>query len=295
MNVNFDYGNILTRAFKLTWKHKSYWLFMTFPILTGSVIFLAFIAPVFFLEGNEDWMGLIIALWLGVIGLGMIVSLIVSTAGMTSLTLGILRAERGEGSTSFMDLVRDGFQYFARSFGVMLIVQLTVGAVFTAFFLCVMALTVVTMGLASICLQPVMLLLTPLSFLVAAVMNGGIVSVIEEDLDALDAVKRALQVVREHVWKFVIITLIVYFGASFLSGIFLAPAMIPAMFAPVAMEMGEQAFWAAMGSFVCLFFPAMGIYSGIIGAFTTSAIDIAYLQLSRLVEKQIIAAEDITA
>ena len=293
--MNFDYGNILTRAFKLTWKHKSFWLFMTFPILIGSVIFLAFIAPVFFLEGNEDWMGLIIALWLGVIGLGMIASLVASAAGMASLTLGILRAERGNGSTSFMDLVRDGFGYFPRAFGVMLIVQLTVGAVFTVFFLCVMALTVVTMGIASICLQPVMLLLTPLSFLVAAVMNGGIVSVIEEDLDALDAVKHALQVVREHVWKFVIITLIVYFGASFLSGIFVVPAMIPAMFAPVAMEVSEQLFWVAMGSFICLFFPAMAVYSGIFGAFTTSALALAYLQLARPIEKEIIAAEDTTS
>ena len=292
--MDFDYGNILTRAFKLTWKHKSYWLFMTFPVLIGMVFFAAFIAPVLFLEGNEDLMGLIVVLWLGVIGLGMIVSLVASAAGMTSLTLGILRAERGEGSTSFMDLVRDGFGYFPRAFGVMLIVQLTVGAVFTVFFLCIMALTVVTMGIASICLQPVMLLLTPLSFLVAAVMNGGIVSVIEEDLDALDAVKHALQVVREHVWKFVIITLIVYFGASFISGIFFVPAMIPAMFAPVAMEMSEQMFWVAMGSFVCLFFPAMSIFSGIFGAFTTSAIDLAYLQLSHPVEKEIITAEDTT-
>lgn len=293
--MDFDYGNILTRAFKLTWKHKSYWLFMTFPVLIGMVFFAAFIAPVFFLEGNEDLMGLIVVLWLGVIGLGMIVSLVASAAGMTSLTLGILRAERGNGSTSFMDLVRDGFGYFPRAFGVMLIVQLTVGAVFTIFFLCVMALTVVTMGIASICLQPVMFLLTPLSFLVAAVMNGGIVSVIEEDLDALDAVKRALQVVREHVWKFVIITLIVYFGASFLSGIFVVPAMIPAMFAPVAMEVSEQLFWVAMGSFICLFFPAMAVYSGIFGAFTTSALALAYLQLARPIEKEIIAAEDTTS
>ncbi len=290
--MNFDYGNILTRAIKLAWNHKSFWLFMMIPMLAGSVIFIAFIAPVFFLEGNEDLMGLIIVLWLGVIGLGMIASLIASTAGMTSLTLGILRVERGEGSTSFMDLIRDGFQYFARSFGVMLIVQLTVGAVFSVFFLCVMALTVVTMGIASICLQPVMMLLTPLSFLVAAVMNGGIVSVIDENLDALEAVKRSLQIVREHLWKFILLTLIVYFGASFVSGVFVFPAMLPAMFAPVMMETGnEQMFWVAMGSFVCLFFPAMAVFSGIIGAFTTSAIDIAYLQLSRPVEKEVVSSE----
>lgn len=173
--MNFDYGNVLTRALQITWKHKSFWLFMMFPMLVGSIIFLAFIVPVFLLEGDEEMMGLVMALWIGVIALGMIASLLVSTAGLTSLTLGILRAERGEGSTAFMDLVRDGFAYFGRALGVVLIIQLSIGAVFTAFFLCVAALTAVTMGLASICLQPIMILLTPFSLLVVAVMYGALV------------------------------------------------------------------------------------------------------------------------
>ncbi len=292
--MNFDYGNILTRAFKSTWKYKSFVLFMMFPMLIASVIFLAFVAPLFLLEGNEDMMGLVIALWVGVITLGMIASFLASTAGLTSLTLGILRAERGTGSTTFMNLFRDGFQYFARALGVMLIVNLTIGLIFTVFFLCAAALIAVTMGIASFCLQPVMILLTPLSFLVAAVANGGIVSVIEEDLGAWEAVKRALQIVREHVWKFIILTLIVYFGASFLSSIFVVPAMIPALFVPVAMELGEQMFWVVMALSACFFFPALAVYSGIVGAFTTFAIDIAYLQLTRPAENEIIVTGDTT-
>jgi hypothetical protein len=288
--MNFDYGDVLTRAFKLTWKHKTFWLFMMIPMLVASIIFLAIAAPIVLLEGNEDMMGLVMVFWFGVVALGMIASLLASASGMTSLTLGILRAERGTGSTSFMALVRDGFQYFGRAVGVMLIVQLTIGLVFTVFFLCMTALTAVTMGLAAICLQPVMILLTPLSFLVAAVMNGGILLVIDEELGAWDAVKRALQILREHVWKFILLTLIVYFGASFLSGIFIFPAMIPALFAPVAVEMGEQAFWVLLASFVCLFFPALAVYSGIVGAFTTSAVDIAYLQLAHPAQSDVVFA-----
>ncbi|MBI3167077.1 MAG: hypothetical protein HYZ22_01255, partial [Chloroflexi bacterium] len=234
--MNFDYGNILTRAFQITWKYKSFWLFMMFPMLVGSIIFLAFIVPVFFLEDDEEMMGLVMVFWLGVIALGMIASLLVSTAGMTSLTLGVLRAERGEGSTAFMDLVRDGFTYFGRALGAVLIIQLSIGAVFTAFFLCVGVLTVVTMGIASICLQPIMLLLTPLSFLVMAVMYGALVAVIDEDLGAWDAVKRAIVIVRENMWKFVIITLIVYFGTTFVTSILIFPMMMPIMGVPFLME-----------------------------------------------------------
>lgn len=294
--MNFDYGNILTRSLQITWKHKSFWLFMMFPMLVASVMFIAFAAPVFFLSENDEMIGLALIGWLGVLFLGTIVNLIVSTAGSTSLTLGILRVERGEGSTSFIDLVRDGFQYFGRAFGAVLIIQLSIGAVFTVFFLCVALLSAVTMGLASICLQPIIILLTPLSFLVVAVMDGALVSIIDEDLGAWDAVKRALGVVREHVWKIIIITLIVYVGISFLSGFFVIPAMIPAMALPImmesGMEIGGQEIMLAMLAFACLFFPFMSILSGVTGAFMTSVLDLSYLRLTRTADAEIVFAPE---
>lgn len=290
--MNFDYGNVLSRAIQITWKHKSFWLFMMFPMLIASLIFLSFVVPVFLLEGNEDMMGLVLVLWIGVVALGIFASLLASAAGITSLTLGIWRAERGEGSTAFMDLARDGFQYFGRALGVIVIVQSTIGLVFTAFFLCVAGLIAVTAGVAAICLQPVILLITPLTYLVAALMNGAILSVIDEELGAWEAVKRAWQVVREHVWKFLILTLVAYFGASILSGIVAVPAVIPAMFAPMAVEMGEQAFWAVMIIFVCLFFPLMSVFSGVVGTFTTAVVDVAYLRLAKPAGDNVIFAPD---
>lgn len=294
--MNFDYGNVLTRALQITWKHKSFWLFMMFPMLIASVMFIAFVIPVFILGENDEMMGLIMAGWAAVLILGMAISFIVSTAGNTSLMLGVLRAERGEGSTSFMDLVRDGFPYFGRALGAMLIVQLTIGLTFTTFFLCVAALSAITMGIAAICLQPVMILISPLSFLVIALINGALAAVIDEDLGAWDAVKRALNVIRDHVWKFVIISLIVYLGISILSGILAIPAMIPAMAAPIIIgsgaDMSEQMVMLTMILFTCLFFPLMSLLTGITGAFTTSALGLSYLRLSHPAETGVIFGTD---
>jgi hypothetical protein len=294
--MNFDYGNILTRSLQITWKHKSFWLFMMFPMLIASGMFIAFAAPVFFLSENDEMIGLVFAGWLAVLVLGTIINLVASTAGITSLTLGILRTERGEGSTAFMDLVRDGFQYFGRAFGAVLIIQLSIGAVFTVFFLCVALLSAVTMGLASICLQPIIILLTPFSFLVVAVMDSALVAVIDEDLGAWDAVKRALGVVREHVWKFIIISLIVYLGVSILSGFFVLPAMIPAMALPImmesGMEIGGQEVILTMLVFACLFFPLMSLLSGVTGTFMTSALELSYLRLNRPADAEIIVAPE---
>lgn len=294
--MNFDFGNVLTRALQITWKHKSFWLFMMFPMLIASVMFIAFAAPVFLLGEDDETMGLVFALWAAVLILGTVISFAISTAGITSLTLGILRTERGEGSTSFMDLVRDGFQYFGRALGIILIVQLSVGLVFTVFFLCIAALSAVTMGLAAICLQPIVILISPLSFLMIAVTSGALVAVIEDNLGAWDAVKRALKVVRDHIWKFILISFIIYFGVSILSGIFALPAMLPAMAAPIMMEsgvdVGEQMVLPILILFACLFFPFMSLLTGISGALTTSALEIAYLRLAHPVGGSIVFAHD---
>lgn len=281
--MNFDYGNVLTRSFQITWKHKSFWLFSMFPMAIGILIFFAFVAPIFLVGENDEMMGLVFAVWVIVMILGAIVSLLVGTAGSASLMLGILRVERGEGSTSFMDLLRDGFQYFGRTLAVILILQLSIGLVFSVFFLCVFFLSIVTMGFASICLQPVMILLTPLSFLVIAVMDGALMAVIDENLGAWDAVKRALQVVREHAWKFIILTIIVYFGSTILSSIFVAPAMIPVIAVPIFMEtdISGRMVVLVLILFSCIFFPLMTLFSGVIGTFMTSVLGLSYLHLAR--------------
>ena len=288
--MNLDYGNVLTRAFQITWKHKSFWLFMMFPMLVTSAMFIAFAAPVFLVSGSYEAIGIVSLLWIGILILGSIINLVVSTAGISSLTVGILRAERGEGSTAFIDLVRDGFQHFGRVFSAVLIIQLTIGAIFTVFFLCMTLLSIVTMGLASLCLQPVMLLLTPLSFLVIAVTNGAVVAVIDENLSAWEAVKRAIQVVREHVWKFVILTLIVYLGTTITSSIFVIPAMIPAMAGPILIESGADldgnAVLFLFASFACIFLPLLTLFSGIAGAYIQTLLSLSYLRLSHSTESE---------
>lgn len=150
-------------------------------------------------------------------------------------------------------------------------------------------LSIVTMGLASFCLQPIMLLLTPLSFLTIAVTDGAVVAVIDENLGAWEAVKRAIQVVREHVWKFIVLTLIVYLGTTtILSSIFIAPAMIPAMAGPIMLESGVDldgnTVLLLFACFACIFLPFLTLFSGIAGAYIQTLLSLSYLRLSRPIE-----------
>ena len=45
--MNFDFGEILSSAFKITWKHKIMWLFSALPTLLSFIIFPFVFVPVF--------------------------------------------------------------------------------------------------------------------------------------------------------------------------------------------------------------------------------------------------------
>jgi len=221
--------------------------------------------------------------------LSTLVNYAVRTASISAATLGVVRAERGEGSTKFMDLLRDGLPYFWRVFGVMMVVNLTVGLAFTIFFLLAFLLIIVTIGLAAICLQPIMILLTPLTFLVVAVLDAAQIAVIVEDMNVIDAIKHALQVVRTHVWKYVIITLIVYFGGSILSSVIVMPLMLPVAIVPFLIgfgqEMSTQSAALVSALFFCIFFPVMMLVSSVLGVFMKTSLDLTYLRLTSSAEK----------
>jgi hypothetical protein len=157
-------------------------------------------------------------------------------------------------------------------------------------------LILVTIGMASICLQPIMILLTPLMFLMIGVLEAAQIAVIAGDMNVLDAVKRALQVVRAHVWKYVIITLIVYFGSSILTSIIITPLMLPIFFVPFLLEFGQG---MSMQSVVlisvlvsCIFFPVMILVSSVIGVFMKASLDITYLRLTLPAEEQVVHLQE---
>lgn len=292
--MNFDYGNVLIRSLQITWKHKSFWIFAMLPMVISFIFLFLFFIPVLFLWDSVDSQLWILISWLVLLLILTVIGMILGTISSASLTLGIVRLERGDSLISFMALLRDGFPYFVRALGVVLIVQLTFGAIIGAIFLAIFLLTLVTMGLASICLQPIMLLVTPLSFFVVAIMSGALVLVVDENLGSWEAVKRASQVVWKHVWKFVILTLIVYFATSIVSAIFFTPAMIPIMLFPVIVETGMNIsmFELTMILFACIFIPLTTLFSGVTGTFMTAVLELSYMRLAAPMGNEVVFASD---
>jgi hypothetical protein len=289
-DMSFDYSGILTRAIQIPWKHKSIWGLLLLPMVVAFLplilFFIFFLIVTTIMKGNiSDVMLAIMAVVLILTSIfSTVVNYAVRSASISAATLGIVRAERGEGSTKFMDLLRDGKPYFWRILGVMLVVNLTLGLASTVFFMLSFFLILVTIGMASICMQPIMLLLMPLMFLAIGVHESAQVAVVAEDMSAMEAIKHAFQVVRANIWKYVIINLIVYFGGSILSSFIIMPLMLPAFFVPFLLEFGlemsMQSVFLISALFFCIFFPIMTLVSSVLGVFMKASLDLTYLRLT---------------
>lgn len=288
--MNFDFGEVLSRAWQITWKHKVLWLLNLLPML---VLFLVFpILFIFFLYAgsnpgrieNSFENPLLVFLLITFYIFIFVVGYALNTIARSSTTLGVIRAEEGIGSTSFMDLLRDGLQYFWRMIGVLLLVSLTIGLVFFVFFACIMGFILVTIGMGAICAQPLMLLMMPFSLLVMAFMEQAEAAVIADNKTVLDATRLALDLIKTHIWKYVLITLIVYFGTTFVTYLVMFPLMIPffgiSFLGSLSKELLRSSMWV-IGAFMLIFIPVMAFVQGITITFMKSTLTIMYLRLTR--------------
>jgi len=295
--MEFDYGETLTQSVQITWKRKSLWGVMALPMLPLFVMLPLFFAAIPFLENSgNDLSGVSFLVLVLVFGVFFIVGLFITAYANSAATLGIIRTDRGD-AFQFVDLLRDALPFYGRSLGLLLLLQLTIGLVFTIIFLFIALLTFVTMGIGSFCAQPIIMLLTPFSLLFVAFMESAQTALIAENLGVVDALKCAWEIVRRHVWKFVIITLVVYMGTSMLSGVVVFPLMVPMFFMAGFAQSVSQSITpmvVVMAVGMCIFFPVMLLLSSIIQVFMKASLDLTYLRLAasgQKTENQVIFSE----
>jgi hypothetical protein len=132
-------------------------------------------------------------------------------------------------------------------------------------------------------------------FLVIGVLEAAHTSVVTENLSAWDAVKRGFEIVREHFWKYVILTAIIYFGITLISSFLMFPMFIPMMVFPIFAESGSEMnnlpLFGILGLFLCIFFPVMAFISAISQTILKTCLDLTYLRLTHKGENQVIFSE----
>lgn len=289
--MNFDFGEILTRAGQITWKHKILWLFSALPVLLSFLIFPLVFLPIFltdFDSYNQPFFvdqPIYILLFIGFSFFISILSFALSIISSSSVTLGVVQVEGGAEKLETAKLFEDGRKFWVRILGVMLLVGLAVSLVFLVIFGCMTLFGALTMGLGFICMQPLFLLMYPLMLVLYGIIEESQAAVIVDDLGVTDAIQRGWELVRANFWRILLISLIVYLGISILGGIVAIPFMIPFFFLPFFME-GSSGFdmrtvMLITGGFTLLLLPVMALVQGIGMTFLKTTYALVYLRLTK--------------
>ena len=290
--MSFEIGEVLSRAFQITWKHKSFWLFSALPVAVNFLIFPVMILPMILFGTDSRGQPILFENPVFIIFFMMFAVVIsVSTfvfyiAGTSSLTLGIVNVVNGEERPSFRELLKQGMKYFKRILGVGLLIGVGVSVVFTTIFFGMAVFGAITAGIGFICIQPFILLLYPVMMVLYALIEQSNAAVVADDLGVMDAISRAWNVIKTHFWRILLISLIVYLGVSILISIIIVPFMMPMFLFPFFLDTSQveesmSTFGLVMAGFGLILLPVMALVQGVAITFMKSTYVLVYLRLTR--------------
>jgi hypothetical protein len=286
--MNFDFGEVLSRAWQLTWKHKVLWVYGFLQTMAGLLLAPVAVIPAFvpFISDrsvgivNEPWFFLIFMVGFSVVMLTLYpLSVIVNGA----LSVGALRAEQGDGKLSLMELIRESLPFFWRLLGLMLLFTVGMMLAMFAFNTLQAILSVVTLGLAALCLAPLSFLLYPALFVWHVCLEQSMSAMVADNMNVMDAARQGWQVFRNNIAGVVVVGLVLYFGIGLIVGIAIIPVVVPFFALPFAFGVEEfnRSILLVVGICAAVYLPVFAIFQGAMLAFMKTGWMLTYLRLTR--------------
>lgn len=286
--MNFDFGEVLSRAWQITWKHKVLWVYGFLQTMASLLLLPLAVIPAFAplvsdqLVGkvNEPWFFLIFIVGFFVFMLALYPFTVLMNG---ALSIGVLRAERGEEKLSFMELIRESFPFFWRLLGLMLLFVAAMMLAMFAFTALQAILSVVTLGLASICLAPLSFLLYPALFVWYVCMEQSMAAIVADNMNVMDAARQGWQIFRNNIAGVVVVGLVLYFGVSLIAGIAIMPMIVPFFALPFALGVDDfnRSILLVAGICATIYLPVFAIFQGAMLALMKSGWVLTYLRLTR--------------
>jgi hypothetical protein len=293
--MNFNFGEILTRAWQIIWRHKVLWIFgilagcgrgggggsgggqvrgsgdQPFPQLEQ------FFQQIGQWIENNPW---IVAVLILLVILLVILSIFLGTIGRIGLIKGTSQAEAGAERLNFGQLFSESMPYFWRVFGLSFLIFLLAMLVFIPLALGGTLFSVLTAGIGAICLLPLICLIVPLLWVLSVVIEQANVAIVLENLSIGDGFRRGWEVVRANLGPIIVMTLIIFIGSGII-GFFIAIPLIAAV-APLifsAVSNTTSPIWITL---ICCaaYFPILLILSGILNSYVQSVWTLTYMRLT---------------
>ena len=313
-----NFGEILTKAWKIIWKHKILWIF---GILTscgqgnggnggnganasiqysgGRGDFPPALENFFenlgtFFDNIQGWeiAALIVGSMLFFLALAFVFTALrtIGRIGLiqgTVLGINSLEGEQTDRMT-FGSLFNHGKPFFWRIFGFNLLAGIAVFIFVLILLTPVIAFVVFTFGIGVLCLLPIICLLIPAGWLVSVLFEQVNIAIVVEDLGIVEGLERGWEVLRDNIGNLIIMGLILVFG-GFILNLILALPMISVVLPLIigVMRAGNSGSDFIFGgglitSLLCCaaYVPVLIVLSGILQAYIKTAWTATYLEIT---------------
>jgi hypothetical protein len=292
--MNFNFSEVLTRAWQIIWKHKVLWIF---GILAGcgqgggggggggggsgfsNGNQQQFGELERMMERFSDWISRnlwVVAVLVLVMIILIVLAVFLGTIGRIGLIRGTYQAEQGAESLVFGELFSGSMPYFWRVFGL----SFLVGLAFLLLMLPLVAFGVLTAGIGFACLLPLFCLLIPVGLVVNIIIEQSNAAIVLENISIADGFKRGWNIVKTNVGP-VLIMAIILAVIGFVVGLVIALPVIIAVFPLVfGLAGGETNMLWVAGICCAIYFPILLVLSGIMTSFIQSAWTLTYLRLT---------------
>lgn len=303
--MNFNFGEVLTRAWQIIWKHKVLWIF---GILAGcgrggggggsnsgystSSNNLPPQMQQFFQNFAEN-MTAYIAIFFALICIIWIVVVFLSTIGKIGLIRGTFQADGGAESLIFGQMFSESMPYFWRMFGLSVVLALPVLILFGAFVAGMVVFVISVSGgnnaswLGFAAMIPFfigcMCLLVPVMFVIGMIFRQAERAVVLEDMPLLPALSRGWDVFRANLGPIIVMAIILGI-IGFIAGLIIAIPIFLVVFPTVfAFALGQGQSYTPlifMGICLCVYIPVALVLQGILISYTESAWTLTYMRLT---------------
>ncbi len=285
--MNFDFGEVLSRAWQITWKQRVLWvigiLFGLFVSLMFPLMFSPLLFPILAQNSRMDLAPVVLVGFILAFILFMLVLYPISVLAQTSLTLGVLDVEQKDEGLSVRELLQRSLPYFWRVLGLMLL--FAAGLMLIVFIVQIIALLlmVLTLGVGAICITPLSILMYPVIYGATVWMEQSMNGIIVDNLTVMEAARQGWNLLRNNALSLAVMALIIYLGVGMITGIVVMPLMFPIFMVPFGFldHEANRIFLSVAIACAVAFIPLFAVLSGWSAIFTKSAWVLTYLRLTR--------------
>jgi len=307
--MNFNFGEVLSRAWQIIWKHKVLWIFGilagcgrgggNFRGNTGGGGSGAPGQPNFppevmrFFEFIQQNVATIVVVGCILLLLIWAITIFLGTIGKVGLIRGTFQAEGGTERLIFGQLFSESLPYFWRVFGLSLIVAIPILIVFAILIGALVAFAVSASNgsdaarVGVIGMVPLLIgcacLLVPVMFVVGMIIRQAERAIVLEDLPVMPAISRGWDVFRANLGPIILMAIILAVIGVVIGLIIAIPVLVIVVPAAVTFAVNQAQNWTPMifaGVCLCLYIPVAWLLNGILTAYTESAWTLTYMRLT---------------